>query len=72
MKYLNDKLLTNFFLTFVFVTFTAAGLGSLQLFHVRNFMVLSLESDPLCVRAHVRKIYILGVLQEDWQHVIRT
>ena len=46
-KYLNDKLLTKLFLTFVFVTIIVARLGYLQLFHVRNFMALSLESDPL-------------------------
>ena len=46
MKYVNGELLTNFFLTFVFVSFTNVGLGSLHLFRVIIFTTLSLEFDP--------------------------
>ena len=81
MKYVIDKLLTNYFhQCFHFIPCYRLGLDYLQLFHVKTFNALTLESDPtlvsksFCVRYlidEVHNFWILDLLLEEWQHVIR-
>lgn len=73
MKYVYDKLLMNFFLNFVFVSFIVVSLGYLQLFHVKNFMALSLKfglAQQVFMSELKFGIFVRLLLQE-WQHLIR-